>query len=91
MSVGPVGSFEILLVWSDRVLPVAPDTTALAALLAAGIAVEPGCLTGGCGMCVTEYVEGDLIHKDTCLSASEREHFFCPCVTRASTRIVIAG
>ncbi len=88
---GGAGPFEILLAWSDRVLPVAADTTALAALLAAGIAVEPGCMTGGCGMCVTAYVEGDLIHKDTCLSASERKHAFCPCVSRAGTRIVIAG
>lgn len=88
---GEDGSFEILLAWSDRTLSVGPETTALASLLEAGIPVEPGCLTGGCGMCATEYVEGDVIHKDGCLSASEREHVFCPCVSRAHTRIVIAA
>jgi hypothetical protein len=46
------------------------------------VPVEPGCQTGGCGMCVTAYVEGDIIHKDTCLSVSDRERYFCPCVSR---------
>ena len=54
------------------------------------MAVEPGCQTGGCGMCVTAYVEGDIIHKDGCLSVFDRERYFCPCVSRARTRIVLA-
>jgi vanillate O-demethylase ferredoxin subunit len=45
---------------------------ALAALLAAGVPVEAGCQTGGCGSCVLAFVEGDPIHKDTCLSAADR-------------------
>jgi ferredoxin len=84
------GAFEILLIWSETTLSVGAQQTALAALVEAGVSVEPGCLTGGCGMCVTEYVEGDVIHKDSCLSAQEQEHYFCPCVSRARTRIVIA-
>ena len=72
------GSFEIYLAWSDRRLIVAPQTTALQALQTAGIAVEPGCQVGGCGMCMIAYVEGDVIHKDTCLNAEERVRYFCP-------------
>lgn len=83
-------SFEIYLAWSDKHLPVAPDTSVLAVLLTVGIAVEVGCLTGGCGSCVLAYVEGDVIHKDTCLSPADRAHYFCPCVSRAQTRIVLA-
>ena len=45
---------------------------------------------GGCGMCATAYVEGDIIHKDGCLNASDRERYFCPCVSRARTRVVLA-
>ena len=55
------------------------------------LTVEPGCRTGGCGECVTEYVEGDVIHKDACLQITERDRYFCPCVSRAKTRIVIAA
>jgi len=83
-------TFEIYLAWSDTTLTVRPGQTALQALTEAGVVVEPGCQTGGCGMCATAYVEGDIIHKDGCLSVSDRERYFCPCVSRAKTRIVLA-
>lgn len=85
------GTFEILLVWTDRTLSVGPGQTALDVLIEAGLPIEPGCRTGGCGECVTAYVEGDIVHKDACLQSSERERWFCPCVSRATTRIVIAA
>lgn len=85
----PDGSFEIHLAWSEVTLVVAPEQTALAVLLAAGVPVEPGCMTGGCGSCATDYVGGDPEHRDVCLSLRERERMFCPCVTRARTRIVL--
>jgi dimethylamine monooxygenase subunit B len=84
------GSFEILLAWSERTLLVGAGESALEVMVAAGLAVEPGCQTGGCGMCATEYVEGDIIHKDACLTATDRDHYFCPCVSRARTRVVLA-
>ncbi len=82
-------TFEIHLVWSERTLIVPPDKTALQVLLDAGVPIEPGCQLGGCGMCATAYVEGDLIHKDACLTAVDRARYFCPCVSRAQTRIVL--
>lgn len=75
--------FEIWLVWSDRRIAVSGEQSALEALLASGFPIEPGCGNGSCGECATEYVEGDVIHKDSCLSAAEREHCFSPCVSRA--------
>lgn len=81
--------FEILLVWSETTISVASDQTALAALHEAGVPVEPGCMTGGCGSCATRYIEGDVIHKDACLSVSDREHEFCPCVSRARGVLVL--
>jgi ferredoxin len=83
-------TFEIYRAWSGTTLTVRPGQTALQALVDAGVAVEPGCQTGGCGMCVTAYFEGDVIHKDGCLSIFDRERYFCPCVSRARTRIVLA-
>ena len=82
--------FEIYLVWSERTLIVRPGETALAVLLAAGVPIEPGCQTGGCGACATEFVEGDVDHRDVCLSPQDRERLFCPCVSRARTLISIA-
>lgn len=82
--------FEIHLAWSDRVLEVGANQSALDVLLAAGLPVEPGCMTGGCGECMTAYVEGDIEHMDTCLNESDRRRYFCPCVSRAATRVVLA-
>lgn len=82
--------FEIYLAWSDQTLAVAAGQSALQVLLDAGIPIQPGCLSGGCGECVTEYVEGDVIHKDSCLDEVGRKHNFCPCVSRAKSRIVLA-
>ena len=64
--------FEIYLAWSNMTFTVLPGQTALQALIEAGVAVELGCQTGGCGMCVTAYVEGDIIHK-VAASASPTE------------------
>lgn len=84
------GSFEIYLAWSETTLTVASGESALDVLLAAGVPIEPGCKSGACGMCATDFVEGDVIHKDVYLNPAERENTFCPCVSRAQTRIVLA-
>jgi len=84
-------AFEIYLAWSEKTLVVQPDQSVLQVLLDAGFPVTPGCQTGACGECATDYVDGDVIHKDSCLSAADRAHTFCPCVSRARSRIVIAA
>jgi ferredoxin len=84
-----VTAFEIWLVWSDVRLTVPADRTALSVLLDAGVPVEPGCMTGGCGECATPYVEGEVEHKDTCLGPDDRKRLFCPCVSRARGTLVL--
>lgn len=84
------GPFEIYLAWTDERLQVPVNQSALDVMVAAGLPVEPGCGNGSCGTCVTAYVEGDLVHKDGCLNPQDREHYFCPCVSRAKSRIVLA-
>jgi hypothetical protein len=82
-------AFDIYLAWSDRNVRVHADTTALAALLAAGVPVELGCQTDGCCACCA-LVERALIHKVTCLCVADRARYFCPCVSLAAPRIVLA-
>jgi len=89
MSINSDQPFEIWLVWSEKRLIVPADRTALSVLLEAGVPVEPGCMTGGCGECVTEYLEGTVRHLDTCLNQQERERHFCPCVSRASGTLAL--
>ena len=90
MSATPPAAFEIYLAWSDVTLRVEAGRSALQVLLDAGVPIEPGCQTGGCGACATDYVEGDVVHKDACLSEADRQRTFCPCVSRARSRIVLA-
>jgi len=75
--------FEIWLVWSDKRLTVPHDKSTLEILLGAGVPIEPGCGTGSCGECATQFIEGSIVHKDSCLSKKDRERLFCPCVSRA--------
>jgi vanillate O-demethylase ferredoxin subunit len=83
-------AFEILLAWSETTLTVRPGETALQVLLAAGVPVATGCEVGNCGDCAFPYIEGDIIHKDHCLTPADRQRYFCPCVSRARSRIVLA-
>lgn len=82
-------AFEIWLVWSDVRLTVPDDRTVLSVLIDAGVPVETGCMTGGCGECATAYVEGEVDHKDACLSLDDRKRLFCPCVSRARGTLVL--
>lgn len=81
--------FEVWLAYSDRHISVPSDKCTLDVLIEAGVPIEPGCRTGSCGECVTEYVEGDIQHQDGCLTPGERERLFCPCVSRVRGRLVL--
>lgn len=88
-TIAPPAPFEIYLVWADTILTVNSHESALDVLLAAGVAVQPSCRSGYCGECAMTYIEGDIIHKDSCLNNGDRKHVFCPCVSRAQSRIVV--
>jgi len=82
-------SFEIHLKRSGRTILVGPNETALDALTRAGVDIASDCRTGACGTCVQNYAGDDVHHRDVCLSDSERETMFTPCVSRASHRIIV--
>lgn len=70
---------------SGRQLTVAADQSILDAMLAAGIDAPFGCRAGQCRSCAVEVLAGEPEHRDSALSAVEREneHLMCPCVSRA--------
>lgn len=86
------GGFELELASSGRVIPVAADQTALAALLAAGLDVPMSCEQGVCGTCLTGVNSGVPDHRDQFLTPEERaaNDQFLPCCSRArSPRLVL--
>ena len=66
---------------------VAPESTLLEAIEAAGIAVPASCRTGTCGTCATKVLEGTPEHRDSALTPEERAQagLMCVCVSRAFT------
>ncbi|WP_232071766.1 PDR/VanB family oxidoreductase [Paraburkholderia pallida] len=78
-------AFEVELRQSNRVLQVRPDKTILDTLLEAGLDPLYDCRRGECGVCQTAVIEGDVDHRDYCLSEAERRsgRVMQICVSRA--------
>lgn len=57
----------------------------LQALREAGVVVNSMCCTGLCGTCQTRVIDGDVDHRDTFLTDTERElgQYMMVCVSRA--------
>ncbi|MFB6977528.1 PDR/VanB family oxidoreductase [Streptomyces scopuliridis] len=66
-------TFEVVLSQSGRTLRVPPGKSVLKAAQEAGADVPYSCAEGICGTCETEVLEGDPDHRDSVLSAEERE------------------
>lgn len=73
---------RVTLTQSGLTLDVAPGTSLLDALLAAGVRTSYECRRGVCGSCLTEVVRGRPIHRDT-LSPGLRVGGMCTCVSWA--------
>ncbi|MGY6655481.1 PDR/VanB family oxidoreductase [Amycolatopsis sp. TRM77291] len=77
---------------TGEVFEIPPDRSILSVLEENGIEVFKSCQQGLCGSCVSGIVEGVADHRDTCLSAADRESGkeIAICVSRAlSEKLVI--
>ncbi|MEU1302274.1 PDR/VanB family oxidoreductase [Streptomyces shenzhenensis] len=66
-------AFDIVLSSSDVTLRVPADRSILDVVRDARIPVPSSCTEGICGTCETEVLEGEPEHRDSVLSAEERE------------------
>ncbi|MFE3144432.1 PDR/VanB family oxidoreductase [Streptomyces scopuliridis] len=66
-------TFEVVLSQSGHALQVPPGMSVLKAAQEAGVDVPYSCAEGICGTCETEVLEGEPDHRDSVLSAEERE------------------
>ncbi|NBD19105.1 2Fe-2S iron-sulfur cluster binding domain-containing protein [Aquabacterium fontiphilum] len=75
---------RVSLARSGRVVALSADQTLLEALSAAGVHVPSSCGVGQCGTCAVKALAGRVDHRDTALSAQEREQasLVCVCVSR---------
>ncbi|MFI5796639.1 PDR/VanB family oxidoreductase [Streptomyces sp. NPDC051677] len=70
---GQDGEFEVELAQSGRTLTVAPGVSVLDTVRAAGVEVLFSCTEGTCGTCETDVLDGTPEHRDSVLTAEERE------------------
>jgi tetrachlorobenzoquinone reductase len=67
------GGFEVVLARSGRTVSIESGKTILESLLAAGVAdLEYSCREGICGICETRIIDGIPDHRDSVLTAAER-------------------
>ncbi|MCX5267661.1 PDR/VanB family oxidoreductase [Streptomyces sp. NBC_00199] len=83
--------FEVELAQSGRTVTVAPGVSVLDAVRAAGVEVLFSCTEGTCGTCETDVLEGVPEHRDSVLTAEEREagETMMICVSRCRGRKLV--
>ncbi len=76
---------------SGKQLQVAADQSILDAMLEAGVDAPFSCRVGNCKTCAVKVLAGEPDHRDSALSAAEREDYrlMCPCVSRASAHLAL--
>ncbi len=82
-------AITVQLAKSGKSIEVPADWTILESLLDAGIDVSHECERGECGLCATDFVEGEPDHRDLCLTPAEREQSLCVCVSRAKSDTLV--
>ncbi|MFD5179031.1 PDR/VanB family oxidoreductase [Nocardia sp. NPDC058379] len=90
-STGADRAFEIQLAQSGRTLRVAADRSIVDVLESAGVAVITSCREGTCGSCETPVLDGAVEHRDSLLTAEERESgkTMMLCVSRAASDVLV--
>ncbi|MGG5817729.1 PDR/VanB family oxidoreductase [Falsiroseomonas sp. HW251] len=86
------GGFDVVCARSGQTVRVDADTSVLAALRDAGLDLVSSCEQGVCGTCECRVLEGEVDHRDSILSASERaaNDVMMACVSRAKgARLVL--
>ena len=86
------GAFELVLARTGLTILVPPELGILDALAAHGIDVPRSCEQGVCGTCECPVLDGEVDHRDSLLSASERleNRSMMVCVSRAKgSRLVL--
>jgi len=85
-------AFEVELAQSGTTIEVPADSTILDAMLAAGLDPMFDCKRGDCGVCATTVIDGEVDHRDNCLSAAEKASgkIIHICISRAKgARLVL--
>lgn len=81
--------FEVRLARTGRTVTVPADRSALDAIRDVLPHVRYSCRQGFCGTCPVVVLDGDVEHRDRCLTPPERADHMALCVSRGTTHITL--
>jgi ferredoxin-NADP reductase len=81
--------FQIKIQKSGQVFDVPADKSIVSILRENNFHIETDCEEGYCGTCITRYLEGEPEHRDTVLSAGEREKYVMICCARSKSPTLV--
>jgi ferredoxin-NADP reductase len=81
--------FKIKVKKTGEIIDVPARCSIVRVLREHGIDVETSCEDGYCGTCITRYVEGEPVHRDTVLSEGERKNYVMVCRARSRSPILV--
>jgi ferredoxin-NADP reductase len=83
------GAFAVQLARTGITVQVAPNQTIVRAIELAGHRVPTSCLSGLCGSCKVNYLQGDVEHNDYILSDEEKSRCLTVCVSRSRAPLLV--
>jgi len=81
--------FDVELARAGKRFTVKPGQTIVDVLKANGVEVDVSCQQGYCGTCMTRYLSGKPLHRDSVLDEEDREEFVMICCSRAKTETLV--
>jgi cytochrome P450/ferredoxin-NADP reductase len=83
--------FEVFCKCSGKTLEVGADEMLIDSLERAGCEIPFACRAGSCGSCETRVLDGEIIHRDSVLTAAERAEGkkMMVCVSRGKGRLTL--
>ncbi|WP_118180489.1 PDR/VanB family oxidoreductase [Paraburkholderia phosphatilytica] len=85
----PDAPFEVELRRSRQTFAVQPGESIVDVLRGHGVEVDTSCCEGYCGTCMTRYLEGEPLHRDSVLDAEDREEFVMICCARSKSPTLV--
>jgi len=82
-------AFNVKLASTGNVIEVPAGKSIVVALREHGIDVQTDCEQGYCGTCLTRFIEGEPVHRDTVLDESDRENYVMVCCARAKSDTLV--
>jgi len=85
----PEGGFEVRFARTGETIQVGADQTIVRAIELTGRRVPTSCLSGLCGACKVDYLDGEVDHRDYILNDDEKTRCLTLCVSRAKSKTLV--